>query len=39
MELAKDWHIINTGQSVELAQRDINDILDQLDKESIIKII
>ena len=34
MELAKDWHKINTGQSVKLAQRDINDILDQLDKES-----
>lgn len=34
MELAKDWYTINTGQSVELAQRDINDILDLLDKES-----
>ena len=34
MELAEDWHKINTGQSVELAQQDINDILDRLDKES-----
>ena len=34
MELAKDWHTINTGQSIELAQRDINNILDQLDNET-----
>lgn len=34
MELAKDWHTINTGQSIELAQRDINNILVQLDNET-----
>ncbi len=34
MELAKDWHTINTGQSIEIAQKDINNILEKLDKEA-----
>jgi dTMP kinase len=31
LELAKDWHIINTGNSIEQTQCDINKILDELD--------
>jgi len=31
LELAKDWHIINTGNSIEQAQIEINKILDCLD--------
>ena len=39
MELAKDWHTINTGQSIELAQKDINNILEKLDKDASSKTI
>ena len=31
LELANDWHIINTGNSIEQTQCDINKILDELD--------
>lgn len=34
LELAKDWHIINTGKSIEQAQIDINEVLDCLDNRS-----
>jgi len=34
LELAKDWHIINTGNSIEQAQIDINKVLDCLDNRS-----
>ena len=33
LELAKDWHIIKTGNSIEQTQHKINRILDQLDEE------
>ncbi len=33
LELAKDWHIINTGDSIEHTKLEINKILDCLDKE------
>jgi dTMP kinase len=33
LELAKDWNIINTGNSIEQAQIEINKILDNLDSE------
>jgi len=36
LELAKDWNIINTGNSIEQAQIEINKILDNLDCESLI---
>jgi dTMP kinase len=39
MELAKNWHTINTGQSIELAQKDINNILEKLDKDASSKTI
>lgn len=35
LELAKDWHIINTGQSVEETYRAIEKILDQLDATAV----
>lgn len=34
LQLAKNWHIINTGNSIEDAQIEINKILDNLDMES-----
>jgi len=34
LKLAKEWHIINTGNSIEDAQIEINKILDNLDMES-----
>jgi len=33
LELAKDWHIINTGNSIEDTKFEINKILDCLDRE------
>jgi thymidylate kinase len=33
LSLAKDWHIINTCDSIEDVQRQIEVILDHLDKE------
>jgi dTMP kinase len=36
LELAKDWNIINTGNSIEQAQIEINKILDKLDCEILI---
>lgn len=36
LELAKDWDIINTGNSIEQAQIEINKILDKLDHEILI---
>ena len=36
LELAKDWNIINTGNSIEQAQIEINKILDKLDHEILI---
>ena len=38
LELAKDWNIINTGNSIEQAQIEINKILDNLDSEDSKKI-
>ena len=35
LELAKGWHIINTGQSVEETYRAIEKILDQLDVTAV----
>ncbi len=34
LDLAKGWHIINTGQSVEQTYHEIEKILDQLDNTS-----
>ena len=31
LELARDWHIINTNNSIEAVQNEINEILDHLD--------
>jgi dTMP kinase len=39
LELAKDWHIIHTGNSVEHTKFEINKILDSLDKEDSRKTI
>jgi dTMP kinase len=33
LKLAKNWHIINTGDSIEHAQKEINQILDHLDSD------
>jgi dTMP kinase len=33
LELAKDWHIIHTGNSIEQTRFEINKILDELDQE------
>ena len=33
LALSDGWHIINTGNSIEDSQQDINKILDSLDKE------
>ena len=35
LALSDGWHIINTGNSIEESQNDINRILDSLDKEII----
>ena len=35
LSLAKDWHIINTSSSIENVQKQIEVILDRLDKESV----
>ena len=32
LELSECWHIINTGKSIEESQKEINEILDSLDK-------
>jgi dTMP kinase len=34
LQLAKNWHIINTGNSIEDAQLEINKILEHLDMEA-----
>ena len=34
LELAKDWYIINTGNTIEQVQIDINKVLDCLDNRS-----
>ena len=34
LELAKDWYIINTGDSIENAQNEINKVLDRLDSDA-----
>ncbi len=35
IELAKNWHIINTGRKIEQAQLEINKILDCLDNKTL----